>query len=150
MIPSLLPDLSTSAVLKQRQWPLVVLDANVEDYSDLAADLTARADVLVLSPERDGVEQITAALEQRDRITELHLVSHGSSGRLQIGNTQLSLETIDSYADQLQAWSHTLAGADIHVYGCQVAKGALGYLFLQQLHQLTGANLAASSQQIGR
>ena len=36
------------------------------------------------------------------------------------------------------------------LYGCQVAKGVNGSLFLQQLHLLTGANIAASEHPVGR
>lgn len=39
--------------------------------------------------------------------------------------------------------------ASLVIYGCQVAYGEIGGSFLQRLHQLTGSDLAASSQRVG-
>ena len=66
--------------------------------------------------------------------------------KCRLEKTRLNLETLERYAKSLQTWGEILRGRDILLYGCRVAEGALGYLFLQQLHQLTGANLAASEK----
>jgi len=129
--------------------PLVILDARVDDLNQLVEDLGS-ADVLVLDPTTDGIEQITAALHARQSVSSLHLVFHGAPGEVQIGKTRLNLETLERYAKSLQTWGEILRGRDILLYGCRVAEGALGYLFLQQLHQLTGANLAASEKPVSR
>ncbi|MEM9002166.1 MAG: Ig-like domain-containing protein [Cyanobacteria bacterium P01_F01_bin.86] len=130
--------------------PLVILDSNIEHLPLLIADLPAATDIFLLDPMQDGIEQITEALQARRSVANLHLLAHGSSGSLRIGSTELNLETLDRYASQLQSWSERLQGRDLLIYGCQVAKGALGYLFLQQLQQLTGANVAASERSVGR
>ena len=128
---------------------LVVLDAHVEDIPQLIADLPS-THVLVLDSADDGIEQITSALQTHQAVSSLHIISHGTSGCLTLGNTQLSWQTVSYYTEQLQAWAQVLQGRDILLYGCQVAKGTIGHVFLQQLHQLTGANIAASSQRVGR
>ena len=128
----------------------VILDANIEHLPLLIDDLPTDADIFMLDPIQDGIEQITEALQARRSVSSIHLVSHGSPGSLRLGSTELSFETLDRYAQQLQVWGEALTGNDLLIYGCQVAKGALGYLFLQQLHQLTGLNIAASEQSIGR
>ncbi|MGB3300996.1 MAG: DUF4347 domain-containing protein, partial [Phormidesmis sp.] len=127
----------------------VVLDSGVNYLPLLVSSLT-HADVLVLDPDRDGIEQITAALSARQAVSSLHIVSHGTPGQLLLGNAQLDFESLGQYAEQLETWADKLQGKDVLLYGCQVAKGAMGYLFLQQLRQLTGANLAASEQRVGR
>ncbi|MBE9063506.1 Ig-like domain-containing protein [cf. Phormidesmis sp. LEGE 11477] len=130
--------------------PLVVIDAGVYDVSALAADAQAgEFDVLLLSEESDAITQITAALEQAS-FSSLHVVSHGTPGSLRLGNAALSLKTLDQHESALAAWATALKGKDILLYGCQVAKGAIGYLFLRQLQQLTGANIAASTERVGR
>ena len=43
----------------------------------------------------------------------------------------------------------TLLTANLILYGCQVAAGEIGRAFLEKLHQLTGANIAASSSPVG-
>jgi len=147
-------DLKSDALQEQQRRPalesaLVILDPKVDDLSQLRADLLTQ-DVLVLDPAIDGIEQITVALQSRQSISSLHIISHGSPGCLEIGSTRLTLENLAQYSDSLQTWSKVLSGQDLLLYGCQVAKGALGYLFLRQLHQLTKANLAASVERVGR
>lgn len=138
--------------LRQRssQTALVVVDANVTDLPSLVADLPADADIVLLESAANGIEQITQALEQRASVSSLHLVSHGTPGSLYLGNSQLSLSNLSQHVSLLSQWANALAGKDILLYGCQVADGALGYLFLQQLSQLTGANIAASTRQVGK
>ncbi|MEM1370542.1 MAG: DUF4347 domain-containing protein, partial [Cyanobacteria bacterium P01_H01_bin.15] len=143
------PIVTESAGDRASDSAFLVLDARVDDLSLLLADLSSQ-DVLVLDPAIDGIAQITAALAARPTISSLHIVSHGAAGSLQLGSTQLHLGNLDRYAEQLQKWAPVLNGQDILLYGCQVAKGAMGHLFLQQLHQLTGANIAASSQKVGQ
>ena len=128
---------------------LVILDAGVDYLPLLATDLSSE-DLLVLDPQSDGLAQITAALTARQSVSSLHIVSHGSPGRLNLGNTRLSFESFSRDANQLKKWADVLKGGDILIYGCQVAQGVKGYLFLQQLHQFTGANIAASEQRVGR
>ncbi|WP_299490863.1 DUF4347 domain-containing protein, partial [Acaryochloris sp. IP29b_bin.137] len=127
---------------------LVIIDSHIDDLPQLVNSLP-QEDVIVLDPNRDGVKQITLALQEYDSLSSLHLVSHGTPGCLQLGNTKLSVETLGHYEAQLTSWSEQLDGIDVLIYGCHVAQGVLGSLFLQQMHQLTGANIAASTKRIG-
>jgi hypothetical protein len=69
---------------------------------------------------------------------------------LQLGDNWLTLETLPIYADQLQSWSQVLTeDADILLYGCNVAQGDRGQTFVQQLSQLTHADIAASDDLTG-
>ena len=126
---------------------LVVLDSGIDYLPFLASSLPC-ANILILNPEQDGIEQITKAIATRDSISSLHIISHGTPGQLLLGNSKLNFDSVGRYASQLTAWADKLAGKDLLLYGCQVAKGAMGYLFLQQLRQLTGANLAASENRV--
>ena len=133
------------------QKALIVIDSSVANVSALVADVTSeQADVLLLSAERDGIAQITEAIASYSHLSSLHIVSHATPGCLHLGSAQLSFESLDRYADSLSQWATLLKGKDILLYGCQVAKGAMGHLFVQQLRQLTGANIAASAERIGR
>ncbi|NER27984.1 MAG: DUF4347 domain-containing protein [Symploca sp. SIO1C4] len=124
---------------------LVVIDQKVEDYKVLAAGVKSGAQVLILDSHRDGVEQITAALQGYTEISSIHIVSHGSPGCLDLGNTQLSLCTLNQYASQLRSWFSPA----ILLYGCNVACGDAGAEFIERLHQLTGAKIAASATPTG-
>jgi hypothetical protein len=140
-------DLLASHRLQSNSMSIVVIDPSVEAVQMLAAGVPKKAEILILDRHRDGVEQIAEALERRKGIASLHLVSHGSPGCLYLGNTQLSLETLEGYAQTLKTWVDS--SASIFLYGCQVAAGKEGSNFLQRLHQLTGANIAASTQLVG-
>lgn len=121
---------------------LVVIDPSVDVPESLVTGVRPGAAVLLLNPERDGVAQVTEALAA-GRYSSLHLVAHGSPGALQLGNGVLSLATLSPYRQQVLEWGI----AEIFVYGCNVAAKPA---FLQALHELTGAAVAASAQPVGR
>ncbi|NCR83082.1 MAG: DUF4347 domain-containing protein, partial [Microcystis aeruginosa K13-10] len=100
----------------------------------------------ILSPNQDGIEQISAFLQQNPQITTIHLVSHGAPGCLYLGNCQLNLTNIYDYRQQLQNWAKINR---ILLYGCQVAAGDAGTEFINKLSQITGAKIAASSRRVG-
>ncbi|MEM9215592.1 MAG: Ig-like domain-containing protein [Cyanobacteria bacterium P01_F01_bin.150] len=129
---------------------LAIIDSKVDGLEDVIAGIRSGTECLVLHPNLDGMTQITAALESRDNFSSLHLIAHGSPGCMYLGSTQLSLDTLWKYGSDLKLWSELLAGKDVLIYGCEVAQGQSGNLFLQHLHQLTNANLAASTTKVGR
>ncbi|MEO1300167.1 MAG: DUF4347 domain-containing protein, partial [Cyanobacteria bacterium J06636_16] len=53
----------------------VILDANIKHLPLLLDDLPAAADIFLLDPAQDGVEQITEALQARRSVASLHLIS---------------------------------------------------------------------------
>ncbi|MEO0854982.1 MAG: DUF4347 domain-containing protein, partial [Cyanobacteria bacterium J06648_11] len=128
---------------------LVVIDPDVCNLNALIDDVCGRTDVLILDGARDGVAQVADALEQLRHVSSLHLVSHGHAASIKLGNVQLNINTFDRHIDSLERWARVLSGADLLVYSCEVAAGSMGQLFLQQLHQLTGANIAASTRVVG-
>ena len=137
---------------------LVFIDSQVADYQSLAAGVVPGTEVVILDRNGDGIEQITQALQAYqgtlgDRASEaptVHIVSHGSPGCLYLGNSQLSLDTINTYASELQSWfsphptPHTLL-----LYGCNVAAGDAGAEFIAKLNKLAGAEIAASTTRTG-
>ncbi|WP_293067833.1 MULTISPECIES: DUF4347 domain-containing protein [unclassified Moorena] len=128
---------------------IVFIDSGVDDYQSLVNGTVPEAEVIVLDSTQDGVEQITKALQGRTDITAIHIVSHGSPGCLYLGNSQLSLDTLNHYTPQLQTWSTTDSPTPILFYGCNVATGDAGTEFLERLHQITGTEIAASGNRTG-
>ena len=127
---------------------LVVIDSGVADFQLLAENVMNGAALLVLDGDRDGIQQITEA-QQRFGANILHIVSHGAPGCLYLGNTELSLDTLDRYTQQVKQWFGTSQEAELFLYGCNVAAGDAGSEFLGKLHHLTGASLAASTNRTG-
>lgn len=122
------------------QQTLVVIDSAVNDYQLLLEGIEPDAQVIVLDSRQDGIAQISQILAQQ-LVTSLQIIAHGSPGSLQLGNTQLNLYNLHHYQSQLQQWQIT----DLLIYSCEVAAGETGKSLIDQLHQLTGANIAASA-----
>jgi Ca2+-binding RTX toxin-like protein len=130
---------------------IVLIDSTVPDYQFLLRGIAPEHEVIVLHPAEDGVRQITQLLATRAGGTaSLHIIAHGSPGVIQLGSSVLSSENIAQYETELHQWSHALApNADILIYGCQVGCGTAGASLIQQIHQLTGATVAAASTLVG-
>ena len=124
---------------------LIFIDAGVEDYESLVNGVVCNSTVIVLDSNQDGVTQITKGINNHSNIAQIHIVSHGSPGCLYLGNSQLSLDTLSRYAQQLKNW----AIPSLVLYGCNVASGDAGAEFLERLHKITGAGLAASCYRVG-
>ena len=123
---------------------LLVIDRHVDDIKTLVDGVRTGAKVLVLNSETDSIEQITTALA-KETFSSLHLVSHGAPGVLYLGKSPLTLDNLHLYSYQLQEWRVP----EILLYGCNVAAGDAGSEFIERLHQLTGANIAASATKTG-
>jgi Ca2+-binding RTX toxin-like protein len=129
---------------------LVVIDSVVPNHQSLVERLVPGADVILLEPKRDSIEQISEALAQRKDISSLQIISHGEPGNLQLGTTQLNLGTLARNAEKLETWRNTLTEeADILLYGCDVAAGEQGQALVRELSRLTGADVAASEDLMG-
>lgn len=71
-------------------------------------------------------------------------------GNLYLGTTELNSNNLEKFSPQIKQWGKALTeNADILLYGCNVAAKQIGLQFIQKLHQLTGANIAASNNKIG-
>jgi len=140
----------SDAKVEQATGGIVFIDSSVQDYQSLIAGIKPGTEVAVLDPVRNEVEQIGQYLAGRRGISSLHIVSHGDSGSLQLGETKLGLDTLNNYGSELQQWGKALkSGADILLYGCNVAEGEQGAAFVKQFSQLTGADIAASTDLTG-
>ena len=119
----------------QRTTMLVVIDPAFAAPHQLVKKVKAGAKVLLLDPKQDSIAQITTALTAGN-YDSLHLVSHGSTGCLHLGDTNLSSETIAQYKQQFLEWGI----AEILIYGCNVA---VNRDLLVKLNLLTGASITA-------
>ena len=129
---------------------MVFVDPSVENYASLLSDLPDDVEVVILDPERDGVEQIREALAGHSEIEALHIISHGDAGSLNLGGANLDVMNLDANAEALGDWGAALSeDADILIYGCDVAEGMEGGAFVTRMAELTGADIAASNDLTG-
>lgn len=129
---------------------IVVVDAGIDALHHFLAGIMPGFEVIVLESAYDGIQQITDILSSKHGISSLHIVSHGAAGCLNLGTAQLDSKTIESYTRNWQLWkSSLLQDADILLYGCNVAAGNRGAVFVHKLSQHIGANIAASTDLTG-
>ena len=133
---------------------LVAINAAVEGAGFLARGTAAGTTVAFLHAQRDGVAQLTEILQVHQPVQELHLISHGSPGRVQLGNGQLSLETLSRHAALLQQWPSFWAdNAELVLYGCRVALDpqvpGQTHPLIERLQALTSARVAATATPTG-
>ena len=145
-----------SSPVEAKPVELVFVDGGVKDADQLVAQILAQRndartlEVHYLDASQDGIAQISAVLQGRHDIAALHLISHGADGALQLGSTLLDAESLPTYAQQIARWSEALKDhADVLVYGCDVAKTAVGQSFVHDMALLTGADVAASVDDTG-
>jgi glucose/arabinose dehydrogenase len=128
---------------------IAFVDSQVADTTTLMMALNTDVKV-ILDPTRDGIAQITETLSHYKDLTGIEIISHGNDARLQLGDSFLGATSLQHYAPQLQQWATSfVTGADILLYGCDVAQDDLGKSFVQQISNLTGTDVAASTDLTG-
>ncbi|WP_196298688.1 DUF4347 domain-containing protein, partial [Stutzerimonas stutzeri] len=129
---------------------MVFVDTRVPDYQALLQSVSPDAEVVLLSTDQNGVQQIADALAGRSGIDAIHIISHGDAGVLLLGNAPLFEGNLGDYSSELQSIGEALTtDGDILLYGCEVGAGSEGQAFLSQLASMTGADIAASDDGTG-
>ena len=130
---------------------IAFIDPNVSDVDTLVAGLDPSVEIVMLDADQDGVEQIAAALSGRSDVDAIHILSHGKEGSLSLGTAKLDLESMQGeHLDELTAIGHALTeNGDILVYGCDFAGGQAGIEATAALSAITGADVAASTDETG-
>ncbi|WP_419194997.1 cadherin domain-containing protein, partial [Novipirellula herctigrandis] len=161
------PDLATSDDLEpdHEQWvtertddadtsssqsEIVFVDSNVANYQSIVSQFGDGVEVVVLDSETDGLTQISESLVGRREIDAIHVFSHGVDGAFQVGATWIDQFSVEWQADVIASWGTALsADADLLLYGCNVASTHEGLSFIERVADLTGADVAASSDDTG-
>src|SRR5919202_2113669 len=128
---------------------IIFVDSSVQDYQSLIQGIDP-AQIVILNENSSAIDQITNALASQQDIEAVHILSHGSEGSLKLGADVLNGNDLEKFSTQIKQWGNALTeNADILLYGCDVAAVATGLQFIQNLHQLTGADIAASNNKTG-
>lgn len=147
--PAIVEPLDTTANVRVDSPQLVFIDTGVEDIAALTQGIDANAELILLDANA-GLEQITQTLATRINVSAVHLVTHGADGAIHLGNERVDASTLERHADQVRSWTSALApGADILLYGCNVAASRRGEAFVGRLAELTNADVAASNDTTG-
>ncbi len=130
---------------------LTFLDITVPDYEQLLYGGRAGTTTIAITPQESGIARITATLATSARpVDEVHIAAEGSAGNFWLGRDFVSADTMSQYQQQLQSWAgHLSESADILLYSCFTALGEIGAAFIDTLADLTGADVAASTNLTG-
>lgn len=130
---------------------LVFVSTSVEGYDYILENLDSAYEMFLIDGESDGVLQIANALEGMSDVDAIHIISHGDEGRLYLGNTILTAESMSGeHKAALEAIAQALTeDADILLYGCDFTAGESGVAAATLLGEITGADIAASSNATG-
>ena len=129
---------------------LLIVDTDVLDSEILLADLQSDFRTIRLSRETDPVLQISQALFSHQPVREIVLLAHANPGKIHFTDYVLDLIELDSRKDELRDWRNWVTDdARLSIYACQLASNETGRAFIQELGNLTGITIAASSQPVG-
>ncbi|MBS0196832.1 MAG: DUF4347 domain-containing protein [Planctomycetes bacterium] len=128
---------------------LVFISSDVKNADELAKAFPA-SEVVMLDAQRDGIDTVSNFLSQRSGLESVNFITHGSSGRVQLGATNLDGSALSAVAGKVAGWGKALsATGDILLWGCSVGEGQAGAAFVKHLATLTGADVAASDNTSG-
>lgn len=126
------------------------IDNRISNYTELLKQLPADSRIVELDATQSGLQQIADAVSEHSNLDTIHIISHGSAGTLYLGNSVLNSQVLADYSDTLSAIGNSLnATGDVLLYGCNVAAGEKGAIFIDQLAQFIGADVAASNDITG-
>ncbi len=140
----------------QRSNEIAFVDRSVPDADRLLQDLRSQRaggraiEIITIAQDQDGLALITDTLAARQDITAVHVLAHGSDGRMQLGHVPLDGLALMARADSVASWASALTSdADLLLYGCDFAQTGVGQQLVRDLALLTGADVAASIDTTG-
>ncbi|MDA9605398.1 VCBS domain-containing protein, partial [Alphaproteobacteria bacterium] len=129
----------------------VFIDKGVNDYESLVHSIGSSKQIFIIDSNKDGFIEIQNILQGKSNLDSVHLIGHGSAGQIIFGNTILSSENLNQYTDALRVIGSALTtSGDILFYGCNIAQTETGELLIQQIGNITQADIAASTDLTGK
>ena len=130
---------------------VVFIDSQVQDYQTLIDAFNEDTEVYLIQSNEDGFKKIDKVLKNDADISSLHIIGHGSAGKILFGNATLSNDTIQSYNHTLRSIGQSLTeDGDILFYGCNVTSTEGGKTLISKISEVTKADIAASDDVTGK
>ncbi|MBF0156389.1 MAG: putative Ig domain-containing protein [Magnetococcales bacterium] len=140
----------TSSAPLSRTTQVALVDQGVDHWQDLAAGFGDDVEVHTIDSSQSGLTQAAEILSKFKGLDAIHIVSHGSPGRIVLGSSPIDATVVDANQEIFTTIGSSLnESGDILLYGCDVGKGADGATLVDRLAQATGAEVAASTDATG-
>ncbi|WP_220782395.1 Ig-like domain-containing protein [Shewanella sairae] len=139
---------------------LIVIDPAVHDPHILYQALnlkfkqhvsqSERIEIVFLNPEEEPLVQINNFIKDRSNLSQLSIVSHASNGALFMSGRWVDKDYINQRSELMTEIGSSLnTGADLKLYGCNLAAGISGAKFVNLVAKLTQLDVAASTDTTG-
>ncbi|WP_374245138.1 DUF4347 domain-containing protein, partial [Zoogloea sp.] len=129
---------------------IVFVDGQLPNARVLAGNVATGAQVIVLAPGSNALQQIQDAVAGRSDLQSIHILSHGSQGDITLGDLHINRNTVAAHTDALAAIGSSLAATgDILIYGCDIGAGSDGKALVDEIARITQADVAASTDATG-
>lgn len=129
---------------------LVIIDAAVPDKQQFYRAVKPGVDIVEIDSSAAGLTQLKSILANYHNLAALHIVSHAQAGRLQLGNSILSAETLKAEVETFAALNGAVReGGDLLLYGCDLAATEAGEALLDIVQHHTHLDIAASNDLTG-
>ena len=126
---------------------LMFVDPRVANWQQLIMGVAGDVEIIVIDTNRNGIDQVSAALAGRQNLAGLQFVTNGSPGAIELGRGAVNSATLMAQSDAVAGWAdHLAVHADIALWGSEVGNGNAGAAFLADLHTLTGADIGAAEE----
>jgi collagen type VII alpha len=126
------------------------VDPSVDDIETILSGLRSGVEAKVLDARTPAARQIALALDGIHDLEAVHVITHGSPGRVNFSAGEWSMATLKDQAEDLAAIGRALAaGGQLRLWSCDSAAGADGAVFIDAFARAAGADVAAATGRIG-
>ena len=130
---------------------IVFIDSGVDDYQTIVNAIDSSKSIYLIDANENGFLKMQNILQDQSEIDAVHIIGHASAGQVVLGNSILNADTINAFSSTLQSIGNSLTQeGDLLFYGCNLAQGEQGKLLLQQIGNITQADIAASDDITGQ
>ena len=125
---------------------LVIINSNIAEKETVLSQLGDGYEVLEIDPNQDAMSQIQDYLDAHTdtKYDAVHILTHGNDQGFYLGSTKVT------EADQMSVFNdHMADNGDFMLYGCNLASSEHGQSLVQDIADLTGCDVAASTNITG-
>jgi hypothetical protein len=129
---------------------LIIIDGAVPDKHLFYQQLKPGTDIVEIDSQQSGLSQLKEILSGYSELSALHLVSHATDGVILLGDSRIDEQLLKDEVKTLAAIDNALKdGADVLIYGCDLAKGDSGQQLLETIAHTANVDVAASDDLTG-
>jgi hypothetical protein len=129
---------------------VLFIDPGVSDIGTLLAGVRPEVEAIVLRSTSPAARQMAQVLAGRRDLDAVHLIAHGSPGRVELSGGAWSRGSLASQAGDLAGIGEALgADGELRLWSCETGFGEAGDSFVAELSHVIGADVRAASAKIG-